>query len=383
MRRDGPTPTRLRRALVGASMVALSVTLVAGSGATAASPASAEPGAVHPSPDGVSASDWAWVVGRHPSTASYTPAPEDRGNSAGGVNTVAREGEGSYTVTLPGLSNDAGMVQVTALGASSHLCIAEGWGAGVSSIGIDIRCFTRAGDPADTPFSLSWLAVTGGSGGSDGRIGYLWADQPAAADYTPSPYYNYDSSNPGVTYSTIHRIGTGRYIVRMPGLGSTHGHVQVVAYGATAACRVITWNPEPGAMLIRVTCRDIAGAQVDASFDLTFLKSVGLKGFSGTRSAYLWADRPTSLSYHPAKAYRFSTAGTAPTVKRAGPGRYSVTLPGMPKGGAANVTAYGQGKVRCNLSSIRTTRLPQTIGVRCYDIAGHLADSRFTLGYLR
>ena len=115
---------------------------------------------------------------------------------------------------------------------------------------------------------------------------------------------------------------------------------------------------------------------------MTFVKGIGLSGFHGLSNAYLWANRPTAASYHPRKRYTFSTAGTKPTIKRTSRGHYSVILPGMPKGGAVQVTSYGIGTIRCILSSIRTSGLPQTVGVRCYDVAGHFQDGQFTLAYL-
>ena len=55
----------------------------------------------------------------------------------------------------------------------------------------------------------------------------------------------------------------------------------------------------------------------------------------------------------------------------------------MAPGGAAHVTPVGGGTARCNVSSIRTTSLPQKVGVRCWNTAGKPTDSRFTLSYLR
>ena len=73
----------------------------------------------------------------------------------------------------------------------------------------------------------------------------------------------------------------------------------------------------------------------------------------------------------------------APHVTRSGVGRYLVTLPGMPKGGAAHVTAYGTGASFCALSSIRTAGTPEQVGVRCFKPNGDPVDSEFGLSYER
>jgi hypothetical protein len=370
----------MRRLVLRAGALSLVLTLGLGTGMAEASTSGAT--AIRPSPTGVSPSTWAWVVARNPTAASYTPAARDRGNSAGGVNTVTRTGNGRYMVEMPMVGTDGGMVHVTPLASTPRLCRVNSWGSVSGTEQAIVRCFTRTGSPANSAFSLNYLSVSGTSGGTPGRIGYVWANEPGTTDYTPDVFYNYNSdlSSP---LNTIHRDGTGSYWVSLPGLGSSHGDVQVVGYGATVACRVVEWDPAGGAMMVHVRCRDVAGGPVDSRFDMTFVKSVALKGFNGTRSAYLWADQPTAASYHPDPAYRFSTAGIASTIKRSGKGRYTVILPGMAVGGSVQVTSYGGGKVRCIATSIRTVGLPQKIGVGCFDVAGNRANGRFTLAYAR
>ena len=370
--RSTTSPLRVR--LAGATMAALALTAAVAGGATAQTGGSSAP-----TPAGVSPSTWAWVVARHPSSAAYTPAVVDRGNSNGGTNTVTRGAVGSYTVILNGINNDHGVFQVTALAASARLCIIGGWGD--TPVEVSVFCYTRSGDPANSAFSLSYLLVHGGAGAS-AEAALLWADSETTHSYTPETYYNFDSYHPGVAYSHIVRHGDGDYTVTMPHLGSNGGDVQVAAYSATVACRVVSWGAAGSDMKVRVRCLDIAGAPVDSEFDYTFVNGIGLSGYHGHSNTYLLAGRPTASSYHPQARYTFSTAGQAPTIKHTSRGHYSVILPGMPKGGAVQVTSYGSGTIRCNLSSIRTSGLPQTVGVRCYDVAGHAQDGRFTLAYL-
>jgi hypothetical protein len=71
-----------------------------------------------------------------------------------------------------------------------------------------------------------------------------------------------------------------------------------------------------------------------------------------------------------------------PHVTRTGTGAYAVRLPGMPKGGSAQVSAFGAKARHCVVASIRHTA-PQIVGVRCFDFSGNLADAKFTLSYAR
>ncbi len=229
---------------------------------------------------------------------------------------------------------------------------------------------------------VNYLAVTGGSGGSSGRLGYLWANDEGSTDYTPDPNYSYNSSG---GENTIHRDGTGRYEINMPALtNANHGDVQVSAYDATAVCRVKEWAPAAGALSAIVLCRDISGFLVDTRFTVTYMKDLALRGFNGTRSYYLWADQATRTHYHPDPDFTFSTVGAAPPfIHRFGAGNYLVTLPGMGAGGGVQVTSFGGGRGHCIVASIRSSGSPQQVGVRCFNVAGHLQDTRFTLAYAR
>src|SRR5262249_41274398 len=61
--------------------------------------------------------------------------------------------------------------------------------------------------------------------------GYVWADQPAAASYTPASPYQKNSS---FTANTVRRNGIGSYTVRFPNLGTSGGMAHATAYGYSA-----------------------------------------------------------------------------------------------------------------------------------------------------
>ena len=126
------------------------------------------------------------------------------------------------------------------------------------------------------------------------------------------------------------------------------------------------------------------GAPKDTLFTITFMDRIGLKGQAAGPAAYLWADQPSSASYTPAQAYRFSTSGGQSRVSRSAIGRYNVRLNGIPgNGGSAQVTAYGSPEARCIISSIGTSDPAQEIGVRCFTPAGTPVDARFELAFTR
>lgn len=322
---------------------------------------------------------WAWVVARHPASLSYTPAAIDQGNSLGASNTVVHDAIGRYTVTLGSMggSGAGGIFQVGVLGAQPRFCAVYNWGPNGPDMQAAIRCHSSDGVPAESKIVVAFQDRNF----DEGREAYFLADQPTAPGYIPMAPYNYNSTNGGI--NSVTRQGVGRYYVQLDGLGSAKGSVQVSVHGDVHACRAQDWFAAATGEVVRVRCRDDMGQPVDSLFMLTFVQGQGLKGPHGTRSAYLWANRPTASSYHPDAHYRWSSAGTTPTVTRSAVGVYSVTLPGMPRGGAALVTATGSGTPRCIVGSIRTDASPQRVTVRCFSVAGAPHDASFTLTYLR
>src|SRR5205814_9006899 len=74
------------------------------------------------------------------------------------------------------------------------------------------------------------------------QYGYVWANDPsAAASYTPSTTFQYNSSG---ALNTVTRSGTGVYDVKFPGLVhlGAGGTVSVTAYGSgNETCKVFNW----------------------------------------------------------------------------------------------------------------------------------------------
>lgn len=334
---------------------------------------------------------WAWVTMRFDLP---TPAVLDQGNSTGDTNTAAHSGyAGEMHIHFPGVGDPGGTVQISPIGASARTCMIDGWTQNGSDEDAYVYCASASGlSAANSKFTVAYVATIA----TTGRLAYLWASHPTTSSYTPDAAYSYNSTGGS---NTIGRIGTGYYEAVLPGLASQGGDVQVSSYsnagGATASrpdgaviipaiCNVAAWGPEGTAMIVLVQCRDpLSGNPYDSRFTLAFMQGLGLKGVGGTRVAYTFANQASAASYAPPANYTYMSNAKVPHITRQGAGAYAVTLPGMPKGGTAIVTAWGRGKRHCIVGSIRTDATPQRILVRCFDSSYKPIDTRFTLTYER
>jgi hypothetical protein len=333
---------------------------------------------IHPD---LAGSPWGYVVVRKPHAATYTPAAMDRGNSAGGTNSVTWTEPGRYEVSMPGLANDTSAVAVTAMSPMARRCVVAGWFTNGSEELIDVDCFKPNGEAVDTPFILSFMvAGTQSTPPSRPGFGFGWANQPTTSDYQPTRRFN---SHTGASNS-VDRFGPGHYQATFNALGSTGGNVQVTAVSSSAATCQSSWAQSNLRMEAAVQCRRTGTSTIDTQFDIIVTDRLGLKGQGGTNVAYLTADRPSATStYVASAARRYASPQITPTIKRTRIGVYIVTLKGMPLGGAALVTPLAGTATICTIGSIATASAPQRIGVRCFDRTGHPKDAKFSLSYLR
>jgi hypothetical protein len=119
----------------------------------------------------------------------------------------------------------------------------------------------------------------------------------------------------------------------------------------------------------------VAGALVSA---LALAPGAALAAEEGY--AWAWAGNPTG-SYTPSYAYN-SRGGTLYVVNES-TGNYRVDLTNF-SGGAGNVlvSAYGAGGERCKVRTwYATAANTLSLFVRCHDVAGNLANTRFTVLY--
>jgi hypothetical protein len=212
------------------------------------------------------------------------------------------------------------------------------------------------------------------------RIGWVWADQPSAASYTPDTDYSFNSSGGGVG---ITRGSAGRYVVTFAGLGSSQvSTVLISAYGSAGICKLEGWHAATADATVR--CFDAAGAPADSRFTLLYQSRTGNFGNSGRGLAFLWASQSTTPSYTPPAAYQYNSTGATNIMSRTGVGQYEALLPGLTTlGGTVQITAYGTDAARCKVKKWEPDTDGQHVEVLCFNASGAPSDERFTLLYAK
>ncbi len=127
---------------------------------------------------------------------------------------------------------------------------------------------------------------------------------------------------------------------------------------------------------MNVCCYDAAGVLVDSQYTVRIVLN---RVFTRAQIvAYALADNANAASYSPSSAYAHSVGG-AITATRSAAGTYTVQLAGLSLGnGDVQVSAYG-GDKHCNINLWGGN----TVGIRCYDATGALADSRYTISIVQ
>lgn len=220
----------------------------------------------------------AFLWADQPTEASYTPNLAYQYNSTGATNTMVRNGTGSYTAAIPGLTKKGGNVQVTAYGSAPARCKISGWSSGQAGTSVNILCFDVTGAAADEMFTLAYtigeplglnngrVYHTHGQYGDDGA--YAWANKAEDTNvYTPSRPYNYNGFKTGPL--TAQKNSTGVYTIDVPGETFFGGGsaVLVSADGTsngfcTAGDGLEDWDP------FQVLCYDQNGNPADSEFSV-------------------------------------------------------------------------------------------------------------------
>jgi subtilisin family serine protease len=214
--------------------------------------------------------------------------------------------------------------------------------------------------------------------------GYVWADQPTAASYTPSAGHQANSTGAA---NTVTRSNTGVYVVKMPNLGGgtpvpagfATGNVQVNAFGSVAnRCKNGGSFRTAMELQVIVYCHNSAGALADTQFTLLFHANESVRS---NQAAYVYASLPTTPSYEPNKQYQANSTGQMNTIQRTAVGRYTVNFPGFTVNtGNVQVTAVTSSSTDasyCKVVSSATT----SASVACNSAAGTAVDTNFQLAY--
>ncbi len=315
-----------------------------------------------------------------PTTASYTPDTDYAFNAVGGSITATRTAGGAYAITFGGLGPAAagGSVAVTAYGSAASCTVIQ-WEALSADLRIRVECRTAGGTLTDSEYDV--LFVTAAGIAVQPGVAYAWANNPAAASYTPNTARSYNPASGGTGTVTATRSGVGTYTMRFNGyVPTTGGHVQVTPYGAIAngRCAVTGWGEAVGSLEINVRCSNGTGAPADYPYLVQFLEGSAVD----TETAYAWADDPTSASYTPNVFYRANGAGGTTTATRVGEGLYAMRFRGMggqARGGHVQVTRYGTPSGYCKTDGWGAQGVDAEVLVSCYDAAGALQDAPYTV----
>jgi len=214
-----------------------------------------------------------------------------------------------------------------------------------------------------------------------GLWGFVKADDPAAASYTPASDFNQNETG---AKNTVTRTGTGVYDVAFTNQAHFSGQAGaplVTALGSAGEyCNTSAWS---GSLTpdetVTVRCFSAAGTPTDVQFDAAYIRPIPA---SGGDVAYVWADDETSPSYTPSTAHQFNSTGAVDTVLRSATGVYTVTLPGLGStGGTAKVTAYSSSSSYCKPESWAASGTDELVQVRCFDSTGAAVNSQFTLAW--
>lgn len=198
---------------------------------------------------------------RSVSLDASTPAPP--WYQWGAVGSVQKTATGVYNARFAGQTNqDAGMI-VTAVGNDPSHCKIGNWYPNGSDTVVVVRCFDDAGAPVDSRFSLRLAREMRDSETWSG--GYVWAHDPTAIDYTPTPAYqgNRRYSECGVFSddNTIHKNFKGIYTVKYSWLAA-RGAAFTTAYGSSNDyCKTEWWqdSPDYSGLDVIVRCFDTSG----------------------------------------------------------------------------------------------------------------------------
>lgn len=203
-------------------------------------------------------------------TGPFTPSAAYQWSSTGGGASVQWVATGEYLVTLTGMNDAGGSAFTTAYGSSGEYCNPGYWYASGGNTIVDVRCFSFAGAPQNSLFTLVYSQAF--DEGVEGvNQSYAWASSPTVGSYSPGAY-EFDAEGP----ITITRQGTGSYLLAYPITSSfavsLWGAPFVVSYGSTGNyCEIgasgSTENDAGTEAVVSVTCFSPSGALADTQFE--------------------------------------------------------------------------------------------------------------------
>jgi len=299
-------------------------------------------------------------------------------SSRAGV-TVGHPSTGVYAVQFGGLAfPNGGDVQLTTLSEGGE-CTIAGWSSSLP-VTVSVDCYDNSGNPVDLSFNV---LVTQPVRKPSGVLDYAWVSN---ASGPLVGRYDYNSS---LQTNSVAHLGTGRYLVRMPGPPVARvntGTVKVSAYGASAGgCQLAKWTATRTAQLIYVDCFAPTGGPQNRDFTVAYARGNNLMGENGLHDANALANGSAEL-YEPQVQYD-SNRGARIAIVHLDRGIYEMLPVGTHTdgliGGAGDLqaTAIGNSQRICIPFEDLETHLPLIL-VEC--LSGHvgLSNTAFTVQWV-
>ena len=221
------------------------------------------------------------------STGSFDASSSRSFNSRGGTNHITQLGTGRYRVDFPGIpATGGGDFHVSAYGGTAGRCNLSSWNTTSAPVQAYVNCYTLAGAPANSQFSVVFQRRSGVRGPD---AAYAWSDQPTSPNFIPALAYQWNSTGSTVT---VTRESVGQYLVTFPGQDPEiatflHGGWEVTQVGGSALVEcepALGEAPGGGIINTHVLCMDVNNAGVDSLFTVAASQNT-----VNNTSAYTWA----------------------------------------------------------------------------------------------
>jgi Big-like domain-containing protein len=318
----------------------------------------------------------------------YAPDPATSFNSSGGTVAVTRASAGVYAVRFAGLGRTSGQrdnVQTTGYGGAAGIfCKLGGWQSSGSDLVADVHCFTPAGAPADSKFTV--LLSGARSYIPTSRLGFALVPEFSGGAI------NLDTSgttrnNSSRTIVEVGHSGVGVFPMNFPGLGRVAGPqqgpetLQVTAVGpGPERCRIDA--VDVSVYGLEVGCTTTGGVPADTRFSVLLLQRG--RPAPTYRFGYAYADNPTStVDYEPNPGFWRNNSGLSITARRVGTGQYRVVFLGQAKAPGATetilLTAFPDDRICTTTSWANSGVSDLAVTLSCFDPSGAPANARFNI----
>ncbi len=238
---------------------------------------------------------------------------------------------------------------------------------------LDLRAVECAG-------FVSLLTLAAGTSQAANNVGWVLADQPTVASYTPNPKYSFNSAH-GVI--SIQKLAQGEYRVIFDKLydGGTgeSSLVLVSAYNTSGRCISGQASASGSSVTASVGCFTSSGGLTDAPFALLYQSRGTDFGNAHRGVAYTTVSRGTNVE-------SFDSSGQQVSALQDHKGNYFVYFRGLSDTGTVQITPNGTAidpsgaEARCKVADRIGTSSYIRVNVHCYT-TGEFANENFDIGY--